>query len=448
MNIRLVQFFLLLTALPLFSKEHACPNIPSWEMEYSSAPSISANITEVENNNTFILKGNVSILSASNTIQANEANVIRNGNEYSGFVQAGSLNSELFRLTFESLNIQNSGEELSAINGMLQRNQSPLELTFGTLNREASLFKMETVVMSSCSNNPGGWKINGGDVIVNDNGRGSISDMELEVFGRSVLWLPWVPFPATTDRLSGFLEPKIQFGSEGLDVSLPYFLILSPSSDITFAPRNLADRGKGFESNFRYKSSILDIEIDGLFLDKDKKLKGLDALDNNRWAGATRAHGGIAGFSYNINWAKASDFLVLQNIPTFVSNIDINRSPYLLQNASLEYRNNNLDLTIRSEDAQLLDPVASKSVAKKPEIEINYADTWNNVGFSLQAIRSKFHLPQQFIQTSGFQANSSSLTRDYLKTEFNVMHYFKEWSVQAAYTHTSREYEVQDTRCC
>ena len=156
---------------------------------------------------------------------------------------------------------------------MLQRNQSPLELTFGTLNREASLFKMETVVMSSCSNNPGGWKINGSNVIVNDSGRGSISNMELEVFGRSVLWLPWVPFPATTDRLSGFLEPKIQFGSEGLDVSLPYFLILSPASDITFAPRNLADRGKGFESNFRYKSSILDIEIDGLFLDKDKKLK-------------------------------------------------------------------------------------------------------------------------------------------------------------------------------
>jgi lipopolysaccharide assembly outer membrane protein LptD (OstA) len=445
MNIRLVKFFLLLTAFPLFSKEHACPNIPFWEMEYSSTPSISANITEVENNNTFKLEGNVSILSASNIIQANEANVTRNGNEYSGFVKAGSLNSELFRLTFESLNIQNSGEELSAINGTLQRNQSPLELTFGTLNREANLFKMETVVMSSCSNNPGGWKINGGDVIVNDNGRGSISDMELELFGRSVLWLPWVPFPATTDRLSGFLEPKIQFGSEGLDVSLPYFLILSPSSDITFAPRNLADRGKGFESNFRYKSSILDIEIDGLFLDKDKKLKGLDALDNNRWAGATRAHGGIAGFSYNINWAKASDFLVLQNIPTFVSNIDINRSPYLLQNASLEYRNNNLDLTIRSEDAQLLDPVASKSVAKKPEIEIKYADTWNNIGFSLQAIRSKFDLPQQFIQTSGFQANSSSLTRDYLKTEFNVMHYFKEWSVQAAYTHTSREYDVQDT---
>ena len=25
------------------------------------------------------------------------------------------------------------------------------------------------------------------------------------------------------------------------------------------------------------------------------------------------------------------------------------------------------------------------------------------------------------------------------------MHYFKEWSVQAAYTHTSREYDVQDT---
>lgn len=441
MNKKFSRFLIFLSVFPLYAEEHHCPNLTVWDMEYSARPSVSAHTTEIENDNTFLLQGNVSVLSAKNSIKATKANLIRNGDEYSGFLKEGSINNQLFNITFESLNIQDSGDSLSAIDGTLIRQKSLLKLDFENLSRESDIFKLEKVSMSSCSNNPEGWKISGRNVVVNDAGRGTISDMQLELFGKPVLWLPWVPFPATNDRLSGFLEPKIQFGSEGLDLSIPYFLILSASSDITFAPRSLADRGKGFESNFRYKSPLIDIEIDSLFLDKDKKFEGLESLANNRWAGATRAFGGVSGFSYRIDWAKASDFLVLQNIPSFISDIDMNRAPYLLQNASLNYRNNNFELEVRSEDAQLLDPMISKAVAKKPEFEVNYAKSWNALSFSLQALYSKFHLPHPLFQDSELQLDKTNITRRYLKTELNVSHHIDKWLLEADYTSTLREYD-------
>ena len=76
--------------------------------------------------------------------------------------------------------------------------------------------------------------------------------MKLIIFNKKVLMLPYLPFPATTKRLSGFLEPELSLTSDGLDLFLPYFWVLSNKSDVTIAPRILNDRGAGIEGNFRY----------------------------------------------------------------------------------------------------------------------------------------------------------------------------------------------------
>ena len=65
--------------------------------------------------------------------------------------------------------------------------------------------------------------------------------MKLKIFNKEVLKLPYLPFPATTKRLSGFLEPEMNLTSDGLDLLLPYFWVLSDKSDVTIAPRILND---------------------------------------------------------------------------------------------------------------------------------------------------------------------------------------------------------------
>ena len=51
--------------------------------------------------------------------------------------------------------------------------------------------------------------------------------------------------------MSGFLEPSISFSSDGVDLMIPYYKVISNKSDITFAPRHIAKRGSGVEINYR-----------------------------------------------------------------------------------------------------------------------------------------------------------------------------------------------------
>jgi lipopolysaccharide assembly outer membrane protein LptD (OstA) len=441
---KILNYLILILSVPLIAKDEICPNLPSWNNQFSKETSIAADIVEINGNNELVLNGNAKILSADNSINAKEANILKEGNDFSGFFKNGSFQNNEFKAIFELGNIQDSGETLSFNGGQLQRKLSPLEFTFEKLDKFSNAYEMEKVIISSCNEKDFGWAIKGEHVSLKNSGRGSITNMELEVFGKSLFWLPWVPFAATTERLTGFLEPKIGLGSEGLDISLPYFLVLNNKSDITIAPRRLADRGNGFENNFRFLSRNVALEIDGIFLDEDKKFKFLPTLANNRWASAIRAQGESSNASFFIDWAKASDFLVLQNLPTFVANIGIDRSPYLLQNIYLNYKTENFLIALRKEDAQLLDPGITKSISKNPEIEINYFKSNQNIEFKIEAIHSRFTQYQGFFEMPEISLMDEDIFRNYMSAEIKVFHNFKKWMVEASHTSTHRSYSKKD----
>ena len=420
-----------------------CPIQPTWSNVYSGSPQVSADITEIDGN-TFMLQGNVEILATEHVIKANEANILKDSMDYSGFAKKGSFSNDRIKLSFDDLTIQDSGAEISATNGIMQINGNPLSLTFKTMEKVDDAIELQEVVMSSCINNPAGWQINGRKIEIFENGRGNIYGMQLNIFDHTIMQLPWTPFAASTERLSGFLEPKIQFGSDGVDLSIPYFIVLSDSSDLTIAPRNLASRGMGFESNYRFKTLKHDIEVDGLFLNKDKRLKKLPSLVDKRWSGGIKGNGSIAVIDYEVNWAKASDFLVLQNIPSFVSNIAMNRAPYLLQNVGIVYKNNDLSFALRTEDSQILDPLISRAIAKKPEFEINYVNSWNLIEFNLKALHSNFDVTNQPIHNLEDPTESRRIDRNYIKTELITFQHIHNWDLEIAYSSTLRKYNSSD----
>ena len=110
--------------------------------------------------------------------------------------------------------------------------------------------------LSSCNDTSSGWRIEAEAINISEvTSRGHIEDLRLKILDKTVLRLPYLPFPATTKRLSGFLEPELNFTSDGLDLFLPYFWVLSKHSDITLAPRILKKRGSGLEVNYRYLSN-------------------------------------------------------------------------------------------------------------------------------------------------------------------------------------------------
>jgi LPS-assembly protein len=64
------------------------------------------------------------------------------------------------------------------------------------------------------------------------------NDAQLELFGVPVLWTPYIYHPdGQARRQSGFLVPEFRTSSQlGAGITLPYYLVLGPSADLTIAP--------------------------------------------------------------------------------------------------------------------------------------------------------------------------------------------------------------------
>jgi LPS-assembly protein len=75
----------------------------------------------------------------------------------------------------------------------------------------------------------------------------------VEFMGVPILYSPWMDFPLSDQRKSGFLAPVL--GSTvkgGSELTLPYYWNIAPNRDATIAPRVMTKRGVLLNNEFRY----------------------------------------------------------------------------------------------------------------------------------------------------------------------------------------------------
>jgi LPS-assembly protein len=71
--------------------------------------------------------------------------------------------------------------------------------------------------------------------------------------GVPILYLPWLSFPLSNQRKSGFLYPTIGSNSRsGASVSIPYYWNIAPNADMTFEPIEYSRRGIDLGGELRY----------------------------------------------------------------------------------------------------------------------------------------------------------------------------------------------------
>jgi LPS-assembly protein len=71
--------------------------------------------------------------------------------------------------------------------------------------------------------------------------------------GAPILYTPWMDFPLSNRRKTGFLPPTIGSSStSGFEFALPFYWNIAPNRDFTFTPRLLSRRGILLNNEFRY----------------------------------------------------------------------------------------------------------------------------------------------------------------------------------------------------
>lgn len=73
----------------------------------------------------------------------------------------------------------------------------------------------------------------------------------LRLFDTPILYLPWLDFPLSNNRKSGFLPPVITTGANA-SLGIPYYWNIAPNYDATLTPRWFQKRGLALNSEWRY----------------------------------------------------------------------------------------------------------------------------------------------------------------------------------------------------
>lgn len=97
------------------------------------------------------------------------------------------------------------------------------------------------------------WSFGAKDAKITDGGYAILKHSTFRIKNVPVLYSPWMILPVKRSRQTGFLFPAISTSDrDGFGIDLPFFINLSPSSDITVYPEYMAERGLMGGLEFRY----------------------------------------------------------------------------------------------------------------------------------------------------------------------------------------------------
>lgn len=142
-------------------------------------------------------------------------------------------------------------------NATVIRQQKDLHFEGKVIEKTGALtYHIDDGWVITCKLQPGEtppWSFAASDVAITDGGYAFLTHATFRIKDVPVLYTPVMVLPAKRKRQTGFLFPSFSFSDrDGFSLETPFFLNLSPSSDLTLYPRYIANRGVMAGAEFRY----------------------------------------------------------------------------------------------------------------------------------------------------------------------------------------------------
>ena len=214
---------------------------------------------------------------------------------------------------------------------------------------EAGQARLENFRFTTCMPDQPDWQLKASRVDLHlDDGTGTARHARLEFKGMPVLYSPWMSFPLTDERKSGFLYPRVGFsGADGLDLSVPWYWNIAPGQDATLTGRWIEKRGFMLDTEYRFLGHRQRGQID------------LEVLPDDSRAGRTRYYG---QFDYRARlaprWSARADFRRASDDDYFIDlgNDLVDSSVQFLRSfAMISGRGSDWSLDVLADSFQVLD---------------------------------------------------------------------------------------------
>jgi LPS-assembly protein len=223
--------------------------------------------------------------------------------------------------------------------GILLKDDSRIAASQG-IRPGGNVIELDRAVYSPCplcKDGPGRplWQIKARRVIWDQDAQTvSYRDARLEMFGVPVAYTPYFRHPAPgVKRQSGFLTPTFGSNSElGLVAQIPYYFVLGPSSDFTFAPIFTQNAGVVLTGEYRqlHRNGYTQIAAGGTYAAMDQSDQSSE--QGKQFRGFLKTFGG-----YSVSDHSQAGFdIYLSSDKTFLDRYNIGDSDVLRNRVFLD----------------------------------------------------------------------------------------------------------------
>lgn len=136
----------------------------------------------------------------------------------------------------------------------------------------AGVLDLKGVMFTTCPADDNAWQLKASDITLDTRSKiGTGRDARIDFMGVPLIYLPWVSFPLSSERKSGFLFPGIGNTSNGgVQLSVPYYWNIAPNADFTFEPTEYTKRGPDLGGDARLLTESQHGELDWNYLPYDR----------------------------------------------------------------------------------------------------------------------------------------------------------------------------------
>jgi LPS-assembly protein len=132
--------------------------------------------------------------------------------------------------------------------------------------------RLQGVTFTTCPLRDESWHIKANSIVLDTHDKiGTGRDARVDFMGVPLMYLPWLSFPLSNERKSGFLFPSIgSTSTNGAQVSVPYYWNIAPNADFTFQPILYSKAGIDLGGDFRQMTENQRGELEWNYLPDDK----------------------------------------------------------------------------------------------------------------------------------------------------------------------------------
>jgi LPS-assembly protein len=248
---------------------------------------------------------------------------------------------------------------------------------------------LNKVTFTNCPVGDNSWELRANEITLDTQSKiGTGHGAKLDFMGVPLLYLPYISFPLSNDRKSGFLFPSIgNSSSGGFELSAPYYWNIRPNVDFTFQPTEYTRRGIDLGGDLRFLTATQHGELDWDFLPHDSNFCSPNAQGGED-CGASRSRVRLydvaelpGDFRLTVNAQDVSD---TQYFEDFSKGPEGASTAFLERAALFSYRDEHWRVNAQAQQYQTIDiqnvQLYERPYARVPQIVVDsdwtYGETY------------------------------------------------------------------------